>query len=393
MSTSFLLRRNTLLAVYVLVALAASIHLLILKYDFYIAGYTHTSYNNYIIFKRSFIHLLHNQNLYVQYLDEQWDLFKYSPTFAFLMAPFAYLPDIIGLCLWNLLNAMVLFYAIRLLPFNNRSIALLLWFVLAELLTSIQGAQSNALIAGLVVAAFCMMERGKHSLAALWLVCAAFIKIYGGIGFCLFMFYPGKLKAAAYSVFWTLTFLLLPLIIVSPHSLLQQYINWKTMLAADAANYGWSVMGVLQKWFGLGALKPYIMATGLLLFFIPLARVSMYQSLRFRLLFLAAMLVWVVIFNHRAESPTYIIAVTGIAIWFFTQRRAWWRTALLWFVLVVTCFSHSDITPAAIRTTYVYPYYIKAIPAIIAWVCIYLELVLLEKHYNINIENRHVRKA
>ena len=76
-------------------------------------------YNNYMIFKYSFFHLIDNTNLYVDYPEECYDLFKYTPSFALFMGLFAFLPDILGLILWNLLNALVLVSAIRYLPFDN----------------------------------------------------------------------------------------------------------------------------------------------------------------------------------------------------------------------------------------------------------------------------------
>jgi hypothetical protein len=38
------------------------------------------------------------------------------------------------------------------------------------------------------------LEQRKVMWAALCLVAATFIKLYGAIGFCLFLFYPDKLK-------------------------------------------------------------------------------------------------------------------------------------------------------------------------------------------------------
>ncbi|MBK7855412.1 MAG: DUF2029 domain-containing protein [Bacteroidetes bacterium] len=72
-------------------------------------GYGH--YNNYLIFKDSFQHFLQGLNLYANYPPV--DLFKYSPTFAVLMSPFAFLPDWLGLTLWNLLNAMLFFMQLK----------------------------------------------------------------------------------------------------------------------------------------------------------------------------------------------------------------------------------------------------------------------------------------
>ena len=64
---------------------------------FYTGGVEYTHYNNYIIFKQSFFHLTENKDLYRDFPPEHWDYYKYSPTFSVLMAPFALLPDALGL--------------------------------------------------------------------------------------------------------------------------------------------------------------------------------------------------------------------------------------------------------------------------------------------------------
>ena len=48
-------------------------------------GITYTHYNNYIIFKQSYFHLIENKDLYTLYPNEHWDYYKYSPTFSLLM--------------------------------------------------------------------------------------------------------------------------------------------------------------------------------------------------------------------------------------------------------------------------------------------------------------------
>ncbi|MFM7178748.1 MAG: glycosyltransferase 87 family protein [Bacteroidota bacterium] len=116
----------------------------------------YTAYNNYVIFKQSFFHLIHHQSLYVLYPHEHWDLFKYSPTFALLFGAWAMLPDAVGLLLWNVLNAWVWWKGIRLWQ-QNSSIQIPTmngwWLGLGalELITSLQNEQSNALIAGLLM--------------------------------------------------------------------------------------------------------------------------------------------------------------------------------------------------------------------------------------------------
>ena len=114
-------------------------------YKLFIGQYQ-TEYNNYVIFKRSWFHLIQQQNLYTLYPAEHWDFYKYSHTFALCMGLFANLSDYVGLSIWNLLNGVVLFYAIRMLPFNNKAQCLLLWFIANELLTSFSNTQSNGLM-------------------------------------------------------------------------------------------------------------------------------------------------------------------------------------------------------------------------------------------------------
>ena len=78
-------------------------------------------YNNYLIFKNSAIHLINNENLYVLYRQQQIDLFKYSPTFSFFFLGLTFLPNWLGLFLWNALNVLVLF-SLRKISFSKSSI-------------------------------------------------------------------------------------------------------------------------------------------------------------------------------------------------------------------------------------------------------------------------------
>ena len=83
------------------------------------SGVLTTHYNNFLTFKYSFFHLIEYKDLYLYYPQNHWDLFKYSPAFAVFMGFYAYLPEILGLILWNLTNFIPLFFAIKLLPGIN----------------------------------------------------------------------------------------------------------------------------------------------------------------------------------------------------------------------------------------------------------------------------------
>lgn len=339
------------------------------------SSYTH--YNNYNIFKQSFFHLVENKDLYALYPNEHWDYYKYSPAFALLMAPLAILPDAVGLFFWNLLNALVLFVAIWKLPVKpDKKRWLMFGFIVVELITSLQNSQSNALMAGLIVLALVFLERDKPAWASLMIVLTVFVKLFGVLGFALFLFYPRKVQAAVYTILWIVVFIFLPLLVVPPAQMLFLYKSWWALLSSDhSASYGLSVMGWLHTWFGIDSLKNGAVMIGGIVLILPLLRFKFYKELQYRLLFLSSILVWMVIFNHKAESPTFIIAITGVAIWFFTQQMKVLNLVLLVLVLLFTILSPTDLFPKIIRVNYVIPYVLKVVPCILIWVKIVYDLL------------------
>ena len=399
--TRFLLIPRVILSIYILLAFATAIQAYLLgSFEFkmpdkappghdivnnletmkqYI-GCRITNYNNYIIFKQSWFHLISGKNLYVIYPHEYWDLYKYSPSFAFLMAPFAYLPDLLSLFLWSLLNAGILYLAVQKLPFSERKKSIFLLFLIPELMTSIQNLQTNALLAGLILLAHHCLQNRKSQWATLWLVLATVIKVYGAVGFCLFLFYPDKIKFILWAAFWTLLLVLMPLLVSPVQTLIWQYHNWGMMLTADqSSSYGLSVMGWLHSWFGLDSGKNYVILVGLLLFFVPLLRIKLYKDDRYRILMLAYMLVWVIIFNHKAESPTFVIAVCGIFIWYFSGPRQYFDKMVFALVFVFTSLSVTDIFPPYVKDHFFIPYCIKVVPCIIGYFVILSQLVKLKE--------------
>lgn len=380
---NFIANHNTVLIIYIIIAVIISIQLTSLgpNQQFnHEANNFYTSYNNYIIFKQSFFHLLSGKDMYIHYPGEYFDLYKYSPSFAVFMGLFAYLPDFVGLSLWNMLNTIVLCMAIRGLPLGNKAISYILLFVIIELVTSLQNSQSNPLLAGLMIAAWNSMNRGKPQWATLWLVLATFIKVYGVAGFCLFLLYPKKPAFIAWSIVWTILILFLPLVFTSPQMFVFQYKSWMNMMATDqAASYGLSVMGWAQKWFGWNNMKEELTLAGILLFFIPFLRVKMYRIPLFRLLILAFILLWVIIFNHKAESATFIIAVSGIAIWYFSEPPTPLRTILLWLAFLLVSLSTTELF-ISVRDEITEPYALKPFGCIIIWVVIFARLISLSAH-------------
>ena len=132
-------------------------------------------------------------------------------------------------------------------------------------------------------------------------------------------------------------------------------------------------MAWLYTWFGIDAKYSALLA-GMLLFMLPLVRYKSFAYASFRQLFLASILIWVVIFNHKAESPGYIIAISGVAIW-YSNSPSRINLMLLLLAFFFTSLSPTDIYPRYIKDHFFIPYVIKAVPCILIWMKITYELL------------------
>ena len=289
----------------------------------------------------------------------------------------SYLPDSLGLLLWNLLNAFILFVAIYKLPhIATKYKSLMLLTASIELMTCMQSSQSNGLIAGLLILAFCMLEKKNYLLATLFISLTVFVKIYGIIACLLFLFYPKKGKVTLYMLVWFLLLTIVPIVATGYNQLIFIYKSWLTPLGNDhLLKNGYSVISWLHSWFNLNVNKTLVMLIGVFLLLLPLIKINKYNDYSFRLFMLSSVLVWVIIFNYMAESPTFIIAVSGVVIWFYAQKPNSANLILLVLLIVFTSLSPTDIFPIYIRQHILEPYVAKVVPCIIIWVKINYDLL------------------
>lgn len=343
-------------------------------------GVEYNKYNNYTIFERSFEHLKNDEDLYQLYPEEQWDLYKYTPTFSVFFGAFWLLPDWLGLNLWNLLNSLIVLLAVYLLPkINNHQKGIISLIVLIELLTSLQNSQSNGLMAGLIILAFVFLEFDRYFSATLSVLSSVFIKLFGIVGFAFFLFYPKKMKLVLFAFLSLVILLLPPLLFIDFEQYLELFKSYFQLLSADhESSHGYSVMGILETWFNIHEGKSLVVAIGVLLFLLPFIRISQYKNYIFRYLTLCSVLLWVVIFNHKAESPTFIIALLGVALWFVISPKTVLNISLLAATLIFTSLSSTDLFPRSIRLDYFQAYAIKALPCILVWLKIIYDMITLK---------------
>src|SRR5438094_969285 len=202
-------------------------------------GVLHQS-NNFRVFRSAAINLLARRDLYAAHPEQHFDFYKYSPTFALLFAPLAYLPFALAFLCWTLLNALLQY-------------------------------------------------------------------LYMALG--------------------------------------TEWPNWPVQLAG----------------------------TALLLAPLALGR-ARWRDAAFRRLFLCSVLVYVVLFNHQAERATFVIAYTGIVVWYVSSGSSRLKTAILALTLLVMVVADVDIVPRWVKAEILIPYRIKGIPCVVAWFAMQAEL-------------------
>ena len=141
-----------------------------------------------------------------------------------------------------------------------------------------------------------------------------------------------------------------------------------------------SVMGILQTWFGWTGSYSKVQIIGFLLVITPLVQFKKWNENYFQQLYVASILMFVVLFNQMAESPTYIIPLAGVAIWFLSFKKASsLDIGLLIFVLFLTSLSSTDLFPKYVREHFVRPYTLKALPVLLVWIRLQWQLWVEKK--------------
>ncbi|QEM11762.1 glycosyltransferase family 87 protein [Mucilaginibacter rubeus] len=356
---------------------------------------THQGFNNYTIFKYNFLNTIHQHNLYAYQPEHYYDLNHYGPVFSIIMAPFAILPDGIGVILWVLFNAFVLFKAIELLPLKKDQYVIVLLLCAHELMTASANVQSNPMIAALIILGFNFIKREQDFWAALMIALGAFIKLYGIVGLAFFFFSANKPKFVLSFIFWSAVLFVLPMAISSPSFIVQTYHDWYTDLVIKNSDNQHSSMqeicvtGFIRKTFNYQDLKNmYVIGPALMLFGLSYLRIGAYKFVQYQRLILSSVLIFAVIFSSSAESSTYIIAFVGVAVWFMNLNRpvTGFEIFLLVLALLVTSLSPSDLFPSFIRKQYIVPYKLKSIPCFLIWLKIVYET--LTRNFSNEEENK-----
>jgi len=341
--------------------------------------------NNFIIFKQSFFHLKNHTNLYVEYLNEYKDHYYYSPSFAVLVTPFVFLPKILAPFVWGFFDAWVLFYAIRKLPIQSKYQNFILILSANEMMNATANLQSNGIMAATIILAFVYLLKQKQSASALMMLVGFFIKLYSITGLAFFFFSKQKIKFILYFIFWSVVIFCLPLIIVSPANLIQCYRDWFAALSLKS-NFDLTVpmhqnmvditlQGMVKRIFDLPNLNKWLFILPALIIFG--AQYLFYQYFKnpvYQLYILCSVLLFIIVFNTGTESPTFIIGVPAICLWYCLQHKTKWINTIFVVSIFLSSFSYSDIFTPWFRTHVMMPYALKALGCFIVWLTIAFQI-------------------
>ncbi|WP_025146857.1 glycosyltransferase family 87 protein [Pedobacter jeongneungensis] len=369
---SFLLKKQCVVAIYLILAIVAGFK-----------QYHHHSYNNYLIFKYVYWHTTDLQNLYNNYAEYR-DSNHYGPVFSVFIAPFALLPDSLGCILWNIANVSILLWGIYSLPVSLKKRTIIAWICAHEALTALFSFQFNIALTGIILLSFSYLVKKKEVQSAFFIAFGTLVKLYGIVGLAFFFFTKNKLKFILGCFIAFAILFALPMVISSPAFVIQSYSDWyhslahKNELNASLTSFqDISLMGMARRITGNINIPniPFLLG-GLILFGLPYTRINQYKHLGFRLMLLASTLIFTVIFSSGSESPTYIIAFAGVAIWFMVQQnpKKGWIIALFIFAFVLTSLSPTDIFPRAVKE-FIRLYSLKALPCVIIWLTIIYQMM------------------
>jgi hypothetical protein len=340
-------------------------------------------HNNWFIYKYVFYHAVEQTNLYTA-SPHYYDANHYGPLFSLLIAPFALLPDGWGCLLWAVAVSSALFIAVYHLPVDWKYKAIIYYLSANELFTSLLSMQTNALIAALIMGSLIAIRKEKEGWAACFIMLGFFIKLYSIVGLCFFFFSKHRLKLAGYLVCWSAVFFVLPMFISSPSFIVRSYSDWyhsligKNVENALSVYQDISVMGMIRRISGNREISNIVvLLPATVIFVLQYVRIKLYGDVRYQLAMLASILLFVVLFSSGSESPTYIIAMPGVAIWLVLQKRPYGKVVvfLLVFALLLTSFSPTDMMPRAART-FIRDHSLKALPCLLVWLALVYQVII-----------------
>ncbi|MGM9478198.1 glycosyltransferase family 87 protein [Pedobacter sp. GSP4] len=301
-------------------------------------------FNNYLIFENTFRNLLHERSLYAHYPAFHDDTNHYGPVFSVLIAPFALMPNWLGLLFWNLFNCFVLFKAIQTLPLADDKKVIIGYIAIPCLIESMLNQQFNAGAGALIILSYTLVNKDKGIWSALCMVLGTFVKLYGIVGLVFFFFAKKKPAFILWLIMWFVVLFLLPMLFASPDFVANSYIDWKNSLIGKnlmnvtGEGIDISIMGFFRQLLNSPEISNLLfLSIGAFIFMFPFKQIAYFSKRKFQLMILSSVLIFPVLFSTGAEDCTFIISIVGVGLWYVQEHNRAMKMVLLPVLLFITC--------------------------------------------------------
>ena len=283
-----------------------------------------------------------------QWVEKHGRFFLYTPVFSVLYSPFAFLPAWLGPFAWNIFNYSLFFLSIFKLPaqFDERQKANMFLFTLLILGQSLLSFQYNITVAYIFLFAYSLMERKQFFWAILLIMISGVTKVYGIFQLGLLLCYPQFWRNMGYVVLTGVLLLLLPLLKLSPAAFIPYYQEWLYSLSSHHSTMVFDSIYYAEPW--LSATLPYYryiqMGSLCVLALMLLLSRKKYTSWVFRAQALGVLMGWTILFSDAAEKHTYVIALAGYMLWYWSlAERQKIDKILFWATFFLLCVVPIDI--------------------------------------------------
>lgn len=301
-----------------------------------------SSYNNFLIILYSTIDFWQGVDPYADWhhLDlkgRPLGVFIYLPLFSVLFTPFMIFPTWIGAFLWNFFTYTLFYKSIFNLPekYNFKDKKFIFFITCLLLFATMLSMQFNPIVAAIFLFSYSALEKKNYLLAILLISISGLTKVYGIIQFSMFLFYPKFWKNALYSVITLLVLFAVPLIRYTPTEFFSLLESWKEAISFHSTKQGgfysiyrpfFQISEVIGNYATLISAIIFLLLIGLLLIKLKDFKTSFSK----RAQYLGILMSWAILFSVGSELHTYVIAMTGYAIWYVNNKTTKIDRILLW---------------------------------------------------------------
>ncbi|MBS1652728.1 MAG: DUF2029 domain-containing protein [Bacteroidetes bacterium] len=331
------------------------------------------------IFKNAYNKIIVGANPYDFFLYKNyiWDRYLYPPQFVFILYPIFTLPGFIGAFVYLYLSILLYYLSLSKLQLSKQNKNLIFIICLPEIITCMQNLQTNLLVVAGILFAFGYIKENKPIMAAFSISFSFIIKVYPALVGIFALSTKKKLHIIVYTLCIVIIISLVPLFKINWDRLVEVNQLWFKSLATDTSSNeiskSFSVMALLMKLSIMSSHFFILQLLALMLTLFPFVHIKQQLTLNYQLLLLSLLLVFIIIFNHAAESPTYVIAATGVSIWYITAQKNSVNTFLFILFLIFCVLSRTDLYPSGVRQ-FLYEYKSKVWPCTLIWLKILIEL-------------------